>query len=723
MAIVPKKNISKHLHDIKHNKKRLAQKTANSEGSYFLNKNTKSTLLNTVSAGISPKAKLFNRTRNKKIKYLIWGGIFALLIFAGVYTITVKNSFTDSFESIATQTRIIKQSFFGIKTSPFGKLRTSELKDSLGAINNEIQSIGEKADNYGITELINIIGLFNNSLKEVPGAFKSISAISDKSAQIASGIDYLKNNALQLIFNQKGEELISLIDNLQANFSVLEKLSTEFKNQARKIKDLSPKLSAIYEVFDKNYLTINLSIYRAEEVLSAFNSILKSPQETKILLLFQNPTEIRPAGGFIGSFGYIALNKGSVQEIKIDDIYNADRQLNIKVAPPRELSAITTIWGARDANWFFDFPMSAEKVSYFLENSKLFSDLGTKFENIIAINTNLLESFLEITGPIEIPEYNLTIDRSNFLKEIQFEVEAGRDKKPGQNPKRVLSFLAPILIDKLKNLDDNGKIKMINIFKEAVAQKDIMAFSKNESVQKIFLEYNLSGESFSIPKDWNGDYLAVINTNVAGGKSDAFISQQIQLESQILEDGTISDNLKITRSHTGQNEKDWWYKAVNKNYVKILTPKQSELISIKNNDTSPYKYISPAKNLIKDPDLQNMENSLIYNEEYKIWQGGDNNKNILGTWFDTAAGKTKTLEASFKQSGKINIGDEAKFVFVLDKQSGVEGSFEYKITAPPGYIWKESRRSTFSYGTQQILSRETIQLTLKRSSVALADQP
>ena len=324
---------------------------------------------------------------------------------------------------------------------------------------------------------------------------------------------------------------------------------------------------------------------------------------------------------------------------------------------------------------------------------------------------------MEITGPIEIPEYSLIIDHSNFLKEIQYEVEAGRDHKPGQNPKKVLTFLAPILIDKLKNLDDNGKVKMIDIFKEASTQKDIMAFSKNESVQKIFLQYNISGESFSIQKNWNGDYLAVINTNVAGGKSDAFIAQQIHLESQIFEDGTLSNNLVITRSHGGQNEKDWWYTATNKNYVKILTPKQAELINIKGNVVSPYKYVSPTKSLIKDPDLVGMENNLIFNEEFKIWQGGDINKNIIGAWFNTSAGKTKTLEVSFRQNEKITIADETKFVFVLDKQSGVGGSFEYKITAPPGYIWKESGKASFSYGTQQISSRETIQLTLKKTLI------
>ena len=699
MVLVPKRNISPKLHDIRHDGKKSFPKTENRERSYFFIEK------------IRPKNK-------KLIKYSILGAVFALLILGGIYAVSVKNSFTDSFNYIMLQAQILKESVL--------RTETSDIKNSLDAINNEIQNIGKKADNYGVTDLLNMIGLFNRSLKEVPGAFKSISDISDRSAQIASDIDYLKNNALQLIFNQKGEGLISLIDNLQTNLSALEKLSAEFKNQARKIKDLSPKLSAIYEAFDKNYLTINLNIYRAEEVLAALNSVLKSPEETKILLLFQNPTEIRPAGGFIGSFGYITLNKGSIQEInprtyevgkgvKIDDIYNADRQLNIKIAPPRELSAITALWGARDANWFFDFPTSAEKVSYFLENSKLFSDTGTKFENVIAINTNLLESFLEITGSIEIPEYNLIIDSSNFLKEIQYEVEAGRDKVPGQNPKKVLSFMAPILIDKLKNLDDGGKIKMISMIKEAAAQKDIMAFSKNDPIQKIFLEYGLSGESFSIPKDWNGDYLAIVNANVAGGKSDAFIDQQIQLESQILDDGTISNNLTITRSHSGQNEKDWWYRAANKNYVKIITTKESELISIKGNDASPYKYVSPAKSLIRDPDLEIMQNSLVYDDILKTWQENDGNKNILGVWFNTPAGKTKKLEINFKQSEKITIGNGIKFVFILDKQSGVEGSFEYKITAPPGYTWEESDGPTFSYGTQQISSRETIQLTLKKN--------
>jgi len=638
---------------------------------------------------------------------------------------SAKNNILASLDGISDQIQNIKIAALGLKTG--------QLKDSLAALNGELQTLNEKVDGYGITDLLSIIGQFNSSLKEIPGAFKNITAISDKSAQIADDIDYLKNNAFQLLFksdvstgspvlsgHQSQNELITRLEDLERNLSGLEKISADFKNQARKIKNLDSRLASLYDIFDANYLSINLSIYRSKELVSALLSLLKSPGEIKILVLFQNPTEMRPAGGFIGSFGYITLSGGGIKEIKIDDIYNADRQLNVKFAPPRELSGITDKWGARDANWFLNFPDSAKKVAFFLENSKLFSDSilqpADGFNHVISINTNILKSLLDITGPIEIPGYKLTIGSDNFLTELQREVEAGQDKKPGQNPKRVLSVLAPLLIDKLKNLDDAGKLKLIANLKQAAGQKDIMAFSENESLQKMFIEYNLAGEVFNIPKSFNGDYLAIANSNIAGGKSDAFISQRIKLTSQIMDDGSIDSKLSVSRKHTGQNEKDWWYRATNKNYAKIFISPAAEIISISGNDSSPYKYTATAKGLLTDQNLENIEKNSVFLDALKIWNGEENGKQYVGAWVNTAAGKTKTVELEYRQNKKVRIKDGAAFEFVFDKQSGSDSSLEYEITAPPGYFWEESGQPIFSYGTQQIKSREIIRLTLIQNS-------
>lgn len=693
MAYFPKKNIEKSLCDIRSKKNDCFVSTRNDRKNENVKKSVK-----------IPQKKI---RINNIIKYV---GVFGLLIcifIGGFFIIGIKNTLSRSLQYTSVHIQIIKNAL--------QETKTGQLKDSLIAINKEIQELESKIKIYKITELFSVIGQFNKSLEKVPGAFKNIAIISEKTTQVASDIDYLKNNAIQLIFNQKGEELIDRLNNIKDNLYSLEKTTGDFREQARELKNLSPRLTEMYNAFDENYHYINLSIYKGQEMIGALVSLLEAPEDVKILLMFQNATEIRPAGGFIGSFGYITLNNGSIKEIKIEDIYNSDRQLDIKVAPPRELGTITDIWGARDANWFFDFPDSAQKVSYFLENSQLFNKNNDEFEHVIAINPRVLSFILNLVGPIEIPEYDLIIDGSNFLEQLQYEVEAGRDHVPGQNPKKVLTFLAPKIIEKLKDLDDDQKLTLIKNIKKGIEQKDIMAFSENNNIQKIFLEFKLDGTSFSIPRNFNGDYLAIVNSNVAGGKSDAFVNQQIQLQSQILEDGTIANKLSITRTHSGQNEKDWWYKATNKNYSKILIPRSSELISINGNDSSPYNYLNLKhdSSLEIDEDLKAIEENSFFVEDLEIWKGEEKDKQFIGAWINTPAGETKTLVLNYEQIGKIKIKNGSEFVFVFDKQSGNYGSLEYKVVAPVGYIWKESGDSVFTYGTQQIKSREIIQLTLK----------
>ena len=148
-----------------------------------------------------------------------------------------------------------------------------------------------------------------------------------------------------------------------------------------------------------------------------------------------------------------------MKELSVNDIYWPDHPKNfdLKVIPPEPIQILSKDWGARDGNWFFDFPTSAERVMTFLEASKIYKEKSVTFEGAISLNTFVVESMLEATGPISLPEYNLTISKDNFLEEIQREVEIGQDKKAGENPKKILTFVAPILIEKLQFLPDEAK--------------------------------------------------------------------------------------------------------------------------------------------------------------------------------------------------------------------------------------------------------------------------
>jgi hypothetical protein len=635
-----------------------------------------------------------------------------LMIVAALYTFTLldfKNSGLNAFQTFRYEMERIKKSF--------PEFNTGLITQSLKNINDEIKSVELKAKYYGVLSASSLAGTFVPTLGQIPGTLRNISLASEIIAEIAKNMDYLKSNGFQLMAEQKGDELVDVLKKIKNNVTVLTHLGAEIKNQSFSLKNLSAELTTIYESFNKNYIAMNLGLFRAEDFLEALLAILKSPEDQHLLFIFQNPSEMRPAGGFIGSYGDIVLNQGNLKEIRVDDIYNADRQFRQKIVPPKELQGITTKWGARDANWFFDFPTSAQKIIQFLEQADLHYENLIQFQGAIAINTNVLGAFLDIVGPIKLPDYNPTLTSQNFLKEIQYEVEAGRDKKPGQNPKQILSKLAPILMEKIKNLSGEQKEVLIRRLQNHLQEKDIMMYFKDWKLQN-FLEYfDIAGEIIQLPNDFSGDYLAVVNANIGGGKSDAFISQHIALKSEILDNGDINNELSISRSHNGQNEKEWWYRSANKNYLKILVPPKSKIISVKGNDTKAlsnnnYDY---DDDYTYDIDLKSMEESQKFNDKLKVWIGNEFKKTSFGTWFTTPAGKTETLKITYKTGAELKIGEGMKYKFVFEKQSGTKGSLEYFVTAPAGYIWKESGTDIFKYETEQIKAREIIELTLVKT--------
>ena len=52
---------------------------------------------------------------------------------------------------------------------------------------------------------------------------------------------------------------------------------------------------------------------------------------------FLNSSESRPCGGFLGSFGIVDFDQGSLQELEIFDVYTVDWQLWEEVEAPAAL--------------------------------------------------------------------------------------------------------------------------------------------------------------------------------------------------------------------------------------------------------------------------------------------------------------------------------------------------------------------------------------------------
>lgn len=645
-----------------------------------------------------PQKRIIRQSRPKisRPKYSVWylagiafGGIL-LIIFANFWYLTVT-----------------AQTAFGNIKSAASSLKISLRDFRLDSVNQEISLIKQN-----LQKVFKTAGYYLPASTPIYQAIKNSYQLSDASASIADNLEQLQKNGVGFLTQQRGAELIGILERMEDNLAILEKNNKELKKNMSQLGSWAYSAASFSSLLKNNYAPVQLTILRGKDFLRSSLNLLRAPEDRHILLIFQNQSEIRPAGGFIGSYGDLVLNGGNLKELKIDDIYNADRQLPVKIIPPSELRPITVNWGARDANWFFDFPTSAEKVISFLEKSDLFSLRQIQFQGAIAINTNVLQTLLEAVGPIALADYDKIIDSGNFLSILQREVESGRDKKPGQNPKKILSVLAPKLLEKLGSLDKESQRLLLERFKKHLTQKDIMIYFRDWGMENFLQQLGMAGQVWQSPKDFSGDYLAVVNANIAGGKTDAFIQQHINLKSKIQENGTVIDELAVTRSHSGQQEKDWWYTVTNKDYLKIFVPEKSELISLLGNDPSLFNPPAAPKGYKSDSDLDAIEKKAIFLDSFRARVGKEFGKTFFGSWFSTGAGETKTLSAVYENGVHLQIKDGMRYEFIFEKQSGVDGSLEYSITAPPGYIWKESGKSVFEYGTEQIQGREVIELTL-----------
>lgn len=574
---------------------------------------------------------------------------------------------------------------------------------SLTNLTNAFANVKTIADNVGLFQIFALGGKLFPVLQSVPNAFNDVMEFSDATLELSKELNMLQKNAFKMMFSGKGAELIERLSSL--NIKLANTLTLANRLQA--------SAAAVRIQFPRDYLALMVNLYRNQTLFKGLGDFLGQREATHLALLFQNPSEIRPTGGFIGSYAVITIDNGNVTNLDVRDIYDPDGQLDIAVLPPLPLQAVTGKWGARDANWFFDFPTSAAKVLSFLEKSKIYSEHGITFAGAIAFNIRLLEDILRITGPIELPEYQKILTHENVLTEIQKEVEAGDDKRAG-TPKRILSVLTPIILQKLANATGDEKRALVKTLKDRIQTKDVMAYANDRALQAYIINAGFGGELYKGESNAVEDYLAVVNANIAGGKSDAFINESVALESRVDVEGKISNTLAVTRTHSGNTRDEWWYRAPNKNYIQLFVPRESRLNALSGHDEKNPDAPLMRPTYLRDADVEAIERSSQWLPEFKIQQQAQFGKTTFGMWFTVKRGEKKTLTAEYILPRRLILADGVSYRFVFERQSGTNTRFSYKIEAPPGFIWKESGGTTYAFETESPESRIILDLSLAK---------
>jgi len=396
------------------------------------------------------------------------------------------------------------------------------------------------------------------------------------------------------------------------------------------------------------------------------------------------------------------ISNGRVKNFFIDGIYNPDGQLKEKIVPPQPIQKISAAWSLHDSNWFADFPMSAKKAITFYEKTG-----GPTVDGVVTFTPALIKKMLAITGPIEMPEYEVTLDENNFTEVTQYEVEVDYDKEENE-PKKILADLAPILLQKLLDKKDIESIsKIVQVLLLGLDEKHILIYSSNPELQRIVSQQGWSGEI--LPSSC--DYLSVINTNINGFKTDAVVEEKIEHGAEIQEDGSIVDTVTITRRHTGGNSEYEWFNKVNADYMRVYVPEGAKLLEASGHTREAHKQPLDydALNFKRDADVEREERDMIIDPESGTRIYNEAGKTVFANWVYISPQEevsvtykyilpVRMFQVSIDGSNPVD-----SYSLVFQKQSGSYGSLlESRIQYPSSYEIKWSFPENMEKGSDGV---------------------
>ncbi|MEI6511211.1 MAG: DUF4012 domain-containing protein [Candidatus Uhrbacteria bacterium] len=323
--------------------------------------------------------------------------------------------------------------------------------------------------------------------------------------------------------------------------------------------------------------TVVKTLAIASELLPEFAGLGK---ERTHLLLFLNNTELRPGGGFIGTYGILKTKDGDVTELETADSYALDRPSEgiATAASPAPLARYnaTPIWYFRDANWSPDFSASsADALRMFNQEVAVAGGTPQSFDGTLGVTPTFLQSLLGITGPIAVGGQTFTAD--NVTDDLEYQVEVGYKGQdiPPEQRKEVIGAFVNELKRKMFSLPLSEWIRVADAVQEGFAKKQIVMMSADAKTEDLIASVGWGGRIVAPPS--GGDAQMVVDANIASLKTDPKVARAIAYEIFKNSSGQYVGRTTVTYSHTGSFD---WKTSRYRTYTRLYVPAGSELIRV-----------------------------------------------------------------------------------------------------------------------------------------------
>ncbi|MDZ7587582.1 MAG: DUF4012 domain-containing protein, partial [Patescibacteria group bacterium] len=448
---------------------------------------------------------------------------------------------------------------------------------------------------------------------------------------------------------------------LDQGYNDLSFVDSELQSGRELEMDMTTSLNKQLQILTNDLPVIRHKINQARLLLPLLPGFIAQDSKKTYLVLFQNSAELRPTGGFIGSYGLLTFEKGKLLDFSVEDIYAADGQLKGFIEPPEPIKKYLgqNSWYFRDSNWDPDFTVSAARAEWFLNKTT-----SRNVDGVIAVNLPAVRELLTATGPITLPDYNEEVTSDNLFERAEYHSEI--DFFPGSTQKKdFLGALAREIFDRLKNSSASGMLKLSQALETSLTQKQLLLYLHDADSQRLLLEQNWAGALFTPNlnafdnQSVTSDYSYSVEANLGINKANYFLRRSLEQQLTLLKNREI---LSVTTiEYQNQSPADAWPGGIYRTYLRQYLPQNSTLVSVK---------VAESKLNLKDID-----------------QTVVNDKLVLGFSVTVPVKNSLKVETTYRLNESLAMSNgQGRLAVIIPKQPGTLADPLKVIVNYPSYL-------------------------------------
>ncbi len=263
----------------------------------------------------------------------------------------------------------------------------------------------------------------------------------------------------------------------------------------------------------------------------------------RLLIAGQNPLELRPSGGFIGSIATMTFEQGRISNMAYFNSADFAAVAPAGSAMPKPYNQYlrASLWTLRDANWWPDWPTSAQSLQIFWQLNQ-----QPEVDAVIALDLYGLQGLIQVLAPLEIAGYGQMAQAAS-LEQI-FGLYDGQNVT---GDKQFLAALFRSTLETSRHANFGQWLELGASLQASLQQRHLSIYFNDQTSQNLMLANGWAG---AMPQVGH-DLLALVDADLSYSDGQNFIEQRMQLDVQLdAQARPLTNTLTITYT----NRYDAW---------------------------------------------------------------------------------------------------------------------------------------------------------------------